>query len=87
MDPDNQYILLGYDNLDQKLQNLAIAKIEESMLHSNSRIKLCVTGRETSHAIYRFLNNKMRVTNRKEGGGMKEETQEYLDFFLQKINN
>lgn len=27
LDPDNQYIMLGYENLDQKLQNVVIHKI------------------------------------------------------------
>lgn len=72
LDPDNQYVLLGYDNLSQKLQNLAIQMIEASLAKTVNRIKLCVAGQETTHAIYRYLNNKMTVTKKLEGQGMAE---------------
>lgn len=71
LDPDHQYIILGYDNLSTSLQNTLIRVIEEGIENGDNRLKLCVAGRETSHPIYRYLNTKLNVTKKLEGEGMK----------------
>jgi hypothetical protein len=60
-DIDNEYAMLGYDNLSQEQENMVITMIEETMQKSNNRMKLSFAGRQTANRLYRFFCKKMNV--------------------------
>jgi hypothetical protein len=62
LDIDNQYALVGYDNLSQEHETLIISKIEESLRNNSNKMKLCFVGLQTANRLYRFFLKRMNVT-------------------------
>jgi hypothetical protein len=60
-DIDNEYVLLGYDNLSQEHENIIIEKIDETVERNNNMMKLCFAGRQTANRLYRFFIKKVNA--------------------------